>query len=55
VPRDLAPRLRVVVHAPQVVTVGHRRERAVEREDLEPMRRQIELADDLGAKQRDDV
>ena len=37
VPRDLATRLRVVVHAPQVVTVGHRRERAVEREDLEPM------------------
>ena len=55
VPRDLATRLRVVVHAPQVVTVRHRRERAVEREDLEPVRRQIELANDLGTKQRDDV
>src|SRR5262249_31843068 len=40
---------------PQVVAVRHRRERAVEREDLEAMARQIEVADDLGPEQRHDV
>ena len=55
VPRDLAARLRVVVDAPQVVAVRHRRERAVERQDLEAVPRQVELADDLGPQQRDDV
>src|SRR5262249_14435196 len=34
---------------------GHRRESAVEREDLEAVARQIELADDFGAQERDDV
>ena len=55
VPRDLAPRLRVIVHAPQVVAVRHRRERAVERQDLEAVPRQVELADDLRPQQRHDV
>ena len=55
VPRDLAPGLGVIVDAPQVVAVRHRRERAVERQDLEAVPRQVELADDLGPQQRDDV
>ena len=55
VPRDLAARLGVVVDAPEVIAVGHRRERAVERKNLEAVARQVQLADDLGAQQRDDV
>src|SRR5690606_18698164 len=55
VPRNLAPRLPVVVRAPQVVAVGHRRKRAVERQNLEPMLREFQLADDLGPQQRHDV
>ena len=46
--RDLAPRLVVIVDAPQVVAVRHRRERAVERQQLHAVARQIELANDLG-------
>jgi hypothetical protein len=44
----------VVVHTPQVVVV-ERRERSVERQDLEAVLRQRELPDDLGAQQGDDV
>ena len=53
--RDLAARLRVIVHAPEVVAVRHRRERAVERQDFEAVSRQIEVADDLRPQQRHDV
>ena len=53
--RDLPARLRVIVDAPQIVAVRHRRERAVERQDLESVPRQIELPDDLRPQQRDDV
>ena len=52
---DLAPRARVVVHAPEVVAVRHGRERAVQRQDLEAVAGQVELADDLGPQQRDHV
>ena len=52
---DLAPRPSVIVHPPQVVAVRHRRERAVERQHLETVARQVELADDLRAKQGHDV
>ena len=55
VPRDLAARLRVIVHAPEIVAVRHRRERAVERQNLEAVPRQIEIADDLRPQQRHDV
>src|SRR5215471_11357447 len=54
-PRDLTARLRVIVDAPEVVAVRHRRERAVERQDLEAVPRKIELPDDLRPQQRDDV
>ena len=37
----------MIVHAPQVVAVRHRREGAVERQDLQAVSRQIELADDF--------
>src|SRR6185369_6697763 len=38
-----------------IVAVGHRRERAVEWKDLETMSRQVELANNLWSKQRNDV
>ena len=49
--------------APQVIASAscrtfarpERRERAVERQDVETVLRQLELADDLGPQQRDDV
>jgi hypothetical protein len=52
---DLAARLGVVVDAPEVIAVEHRREGPVEREDLEAVPGQVELADDLGPQERDDV
>ena len=52
---DLAPRLLVVVHAPQVVAARHRREGAVQRQQLHAMPGQIEVADDLGPEQRHHV
>ena len=55
VPRDLPAGLAVIVDAPQVIAVGHRRERAVERQNLEPVSRKVELADDFRSEQRDDV
>ena len=55
VARDLAPGLVVIVDAPQVIAVRHRRERAVERQQLHAVARQIELADDLRPQQRDHV
>ena len=55
VPPDLALRLGVVVHAPQVVAVRHRREGAVERQDFQAVARQIEIADDLRPEQRHHV
>ena len=55
VPANLANGFGVVVHAPQVITVGHRRERAVERQDFQPVPWQVELPDDLRPQQRDHV
>ena len=55
VARDLAARARVIVDAPEIVAVRHRRKRAVERKNLETVTRQIELANDLRSQQRDDV
>jgi hypothetical protein len=45
----------VIVDPPEVVAARHRRERPVERQDLQAVTRQVEVADDLGAQQRDDV
>ena len=44
----------MVVHPPQVVVV-ERRERTVERQDLEAVLRQLELSDNLGAEERDHI
>ena len=52
---DLAAGLAVIVDAPQVVAVGHGREGAVERQDLEAVAGQIEFANDFRPQQRDDV
>ena len=54
-PQDFAPRAAVIVHAPEIVAVRHRRERAVERQHFEAVAGQIEIADDLRAQQRHDV
>ena len=45
----------VVVHAPEMIAVRHRRERAVERKDLQAVTSQVELPDDLRPQQRDDI
>src|ERR1051325_2167542 len=45
----------VIVNAPQVVAVQHRRERAIERQNFQTVSRQIELANDLRAQQGNDV
>ena len=63
---ELADRPAVVVDAPQVVAalgaarasavaLAQRGERAVERQDVEAVLGQLEVADDLGAEQADDV
>ena len=52
---ELEPRVGGVVPAHQVVAVGRRRERAVERQQLETVPRKIEVADDARAQQADDV
>src|SRR2546421_864247 len=52
---NLAARLCMIVYAPEVIAIGHRRERAVQRKDLQTMSRQIKLANDLGTQQRHDV
>src|SRR5258706_2887602 len=54
-PRNLASRLRMIVHAPQMISVRHRCKGTVERQDLESMTRKIELANNLGTQQRHDV
>ena len=54
-PRNLAPRLRVIVDPPEVVAAGHRRKGAIEWQDLQTMPRQIEFANDLRAEQGNDV
>ena len=60
---QLADRPAVVVDAPQVVAApggrtlprSQRGERAVERQDVEAVFRELEIADDLGTEQADDV
>src|SRR3954464_6248430 len=53
-PRNLTACARMVVDAPEVIPIRHRRERPVERQDLEPVPRQVQLANDFRTKQRDD-
>ena len=55
VARNFAPRHAVIVDAPEVIAVGHRREGSVERQNFKAVTRQIELANDLGPQQRDHV
>src|SRR5437016_10629212 len=52
---DVADGLGVVVHAPEVVAAGHGGKGAIKRKNLEAVAREIEFADDFGAKERDDV
>src|SRR5690349_25086032 len=53
--RNFAARPRVIVDAPEIIAVGHRRERAVEWKDLEAVTREIEFANNLRPQQRDDI
>ena len=52
---DFAARLRMIVDAPQIIAVRHRRERAVKRKNLEAMSGQVELANDFWPKQRNHI
>src|SRR5581483_4706099 len=52
---DFAMRLAVVVHAPEIVAAGHRRERSVEGKDFEAVAGKIEVANDFRPQQRDYV
>ena len=45
----------VIVDAPEMITVGHGREGAVERENFEAVARKVEVANDFRAQKRDDV
>src|SRR5215469_2833541 len=47
--------LGVVVDAPEMVAIGHGRESAVERKDFEAVAREVEVANDFGAQERDDI
>src|SRR4029079_16474917 len=53
--RYLASRLVRVGPASEIVAVIERRDRALERKDLQSVRRQVEVADDLGPEQAHDV
>src|SRR5207237_10176303 len=53
--RDLAARLVGVRPAGEVVAIVERRDGALERQDLETVRGEIEVANALGAQQADDV
>ena len=52
---EFAARFAVIVLAPEIIAVGHRRDRAVERENFQAVAREVEVANDFWAKQRDDV
>ena len=52
---QLAPSLVVIGPGGKVVAVFHRCDGALERQDVQPMPRQIEVADDLRPQQADDV
>ena len=52
---DLPMRLAVIVHSPQVIAAEHGRERAIERKNFQAVAGKVEVANDLGAQQRDDV
>ena len=49
-PGDLAARLRMIVHAPEVISIWHRRECAVEWKNFQTVTREIEFANDLGTE-----
>ncbi len=53
--QQLAPGASVIVDAPEVVAVRHGREGAVQREHLEAVPWQVELADDLRSEERHHV
>src|SRR5580692_10942684 len=52
---NFALRARVVVHAPEVVAVGHGRERAIQRKYFEAMAWKVQFANNFRAKKRDHV
>src|SRR5262245_27519622 len=54
-PGDLAMGDGVIAHAPEGAPVRARRERAVERQDLEPVTAELEFTNYFGPQERDDV
>src|SRR5205807_3627927 len=52
---DLAMRFAMIIHTPQIIAAGHRRERAIKRENFQAMTRKVEITNDLRPQQRDNV
>jgi hypothetical protein len=52
---NFAMRLAVIVHAPQMVAVRHGGESAVERQNFKSVAGKLEVENDLGPQQRDDI
>ena len=50
-----AARFAVIVLAPEVIAVGHRRHSAVEGQNFQAVTRKIEITNDFRTQQRDDV
>ena len=52
---ELAPRLVMIGPGGEVIAVLHRRHGALERQDVQAVPRQVEVADDFGTEQADDI
>ena len=52
---NLAVRLAMIVHAPQIISAGHGRERAVERKNFQAVAGKIEVANNFRPQQRHDI
>jgi len=50
---NFALRASVIVHAPEMIAVGHRGERAIEGKDFQAMAGEIEFANDFGTEEGD--
>ena len=52
---NFAMRLAMIVHTPQIIAARHRRESAVERQNFESVAGKIEVTNNFGSQQRDDI
>src|SRR5271156_987620 len=54
-PLELAARFGMIVHAPEIISAGHGRHGAVERENFQAVAGEIEIVNNFGAQERNDV